>query len=230
VSDTNEGLCFLVYLNRQVEERVCHGLLFDVVSDFAFNRRSLPRQKVMSITMSLLAFELGSLDPESCIPLLKQALEVIKSKELRVLIYLVPELLSKLDSAAKRAGRIQSLQKLISALYICSASNVDVSCDIIFADWCGYQVEKEIWDYHDLYTAGTPAIPKVHTGVSRERLPRSLNAVDCIELNFQTQVSEFADEQTTEKDHAVVAGHSTPKVNVSRRHIRPSPRRPQNPS
>jgi hypothetical protein len=104
--------------------------------------------------MTLLAIELGSLDPESCIPLLKQALDDTEST-LQVLIYLIPELLSKLDTPAKRAGRIKGLQELLSALYVCSASKADTSCDIIFADWCGYKLENQIWEYHTLYTAGT---------------------------------------------------------------------------
>jgi hypothetical protein len=106
------------------------------------------------VNMTLLAVELGSLDPESCTPLLKQALDNTEST-LQVLIYLIPELLSKLDTPAKRAGRIRALQELLSALYVCSASKADASCNIIFADWCGYKVENETWEYHTLCTAGT---------------------------------------------------------------------------
>jgi hypothetical protein len=102
--------------------------------------------------MTLLAIQLGSLDPEPCLPLLKRALE--QNTNLRVLIFFTSSILSKLDSAAKRSGQVKALQDFLSALYICSATKFEVSCDIIFANWCGYPVEEEIWEYSVLYTSG----------------------------------------------------------------------------
>ena len=97
--------------------------------------------------MTLLAIEVGSLKPEEYIPILEQILETLESKRLCVVIYLTPELLTQLDTPAKRVGRYQALQALISALYVCTASKSTVNCDIIFADWCGYALEEEEWDY-----------------------------------------------------------------------------------
>jgi hypothetical protein len=96
--------------------------------------------------MSLLAIELESLNSAEYVPIIKQTLE---NDELRlyIVIYLTPELRSKLDSPAKRAGHFQRLQELISALYICTASKTEISCDVIFADWCGYSLEEEVWEY-----------------------------------------------------------------------------------
>jgi len=145
--------------------------------------------------MTLLAIELGSLNPESCIPLLKQALDDTEST-LQVLIYLIPELLSKLDTPAKRAGRIKGLQELLSALYVCSASKADVSCDIIFADWCGYKVEHEIWEYNTLYTAG----------ISSDRLPRSNVPINTIYFNPPNpSLTEPSIVSSNEKEYPVVA-------------------------
>src|SRR5437762_789141 len=96
--------------------------------------------------MTLLAIELGSLNSDIYIPIIKESLENVDS-QLYIAIFLTPELLSKLDSPAKRAGRCQLLQELISALYVCTAAKPEISCDIIFSDWCGYPLAEEIWEY-----------------------------------------------------------------------------------
>jgi len=96
--------------------------------------------------MTLLAIELGSLNPEPYIPIINQALNTVES-HLYIVVFLSSELLPKLDSSAKRAGHWQPLQQLISVLYVSTASKQEIQCDIIFADWCGYQLEDEIWEY-----------------------------------------------------------------------------------
>lgn len=96
--------------------------------------------------MTLLAIEVGSFNAEAYIPIIKQTLQNVDS-QLYVVIFLSPELLSKLDTPAKRAGQCKPLQTLISELYICTASKMEISCDIIFANWCGYSLEDEIWEY-----------------------------------------------------------------------------------
>ena len=98
----------------------------------------------------LLAIELGSLNSAACIPIIEQTIQSVdSSSEFYILIFLNPSLLSQLDSPAKRAGQYKPLQKLISALYV-STTKTKVSCDIIFADWCGYSLENEIWEYSTL--------------------------------------------------------------------------------
>jgi len=97
--------------------------------------------------MTLLAIELGSLKPEPYLPILQQTLNTIKSKRLYIVILLAPELLMKLDTPAKRVGRFKPLQSLISALYVCTAAKPEVNCDIVFADWCGYSLSEEKWNY-----------------------------------------------------------------------------------
>jgi hypothetical protein len=96
--------------------------------------------------MTLLAIELGSLDPEPYIPIINQALNAVES-HLYIVVFLSPELLPKLDSPAKRAGHWQPLQQLISALYVSTASKQEIECEIIFGDWCGYRLEDEVWEY-----------------------------------------------------------------------------------
>jgi hypothetical protein len=97
--------------------------------------------------MTLLAIEGSSLTPEAYIPIIKQTLDNVESKSLYVVIYLTPELLSTLDSPAKRVGQYKHLQELLSALYVSTATQSGISCNIIFADWCGYALEEELWDY-----------------------------------------------------------------------------------
>src|SRR5437773_9319560 len=99
--------------------------------------------------MTLLAIELGSLNPETYIPIIIQALQDVES-HLYIVIFLTRELLTKLDSPAKRAGRSQHLQELISAFYVCTASRMEILCDVIFADWCGYSLAGETWEYTTL--------------------------------------------------------------------------------
>lgn len=94
----------------------------------------------------LLAIELGSLNSEIYIPIIKETLQNVDA-QLYIVIFLTPELLSKLNSPAKRAGRCQRLQELISAFYVCTAAKTKISCDIIFADWCGYSLTEETWEY-----------------------------------------------------------------------------------
>jgi hypothetical protein len=97
--------------------------------------------------MTLLAIEGNSLKPEGYIPIIKQTLGTIETKYLNIVIYLAPEIRSHLDTPAKRVGQHQHIQELVSALYVSSATNRGVSCNIIFADWCGYALEEELWDY-----------------------------------------------------------------------------------
>ena len=99
--------------------------------------------------MMLLAIELGSLNPEPYIPIIIQTLRNVNS-HLYIVIFLTRKLLPKLDSPAKRAGRSQHLQELISAFYVCTASRMEISCDIVFADWCGYSLAGETWEYTTL--------------------------------------------------------------------------------
>lgn len=163
--------------------------------------------------MTLLAIELGSLNPEPCIPILAQTLETLESKRLYVVIYLTPELLTKLNTPAKRVGRYQALQALISALYVCTASKPTVNCDIIFADWCGYALEEEEWDYSILSIPEstssmnvnlTEASPNIVT-----RLPRSVNSVRTVTyLNDGVVDNPDAYVSTSERDHEVVAGNN----------------------
>jgi len=97
--------------------------------------------------MTLLAIELSSLKPEPYFPILEQTLSNIESKTLNVVIFLTSELLSKLDTPAKRVARYKPLQAFISSFYVYTAANREINCDIIFADWCGYPLEEEEWDY-----------------------------------------------------------------------------------
>src|SRR5271155_2200877 len=96
--------------------------------------------------MTLLAIEMGSLNPEPYIPIITQALQTVES-HLYIVIFLSPELLPKLNSPTKRARQWQPLQQLISTFYVSTASKLEVFCDILFADWCGYQLEDEVWEY-----------------------------------------------------------------------------------
>ena len=98
--------------------------------------------------MTLLALEVGSLSPDPYIPILHQTLATnLDSTNLCIVIFLSEELRRDLDSSSKRAGHFSQLQEFISKLYVASAVNVDVNCDLVFADWCGYPLEEEIWDY-----------------------------------------------------------------------------------
>jgi hypothetical protein len=98
--------------------------------------------------MTLLALEVSSLTPEPYIAILQQTLATnIESKGLCVVIFLSDELRDNLDSPAKRAGHFAELQHLVSGLYVASAMKADVSCDIVFRDWCGYQLDQQVWEY-----------------------------------------------------------------------------------
>ena len=98
--------------------------------------------------MTLLALEINCLSPDAYIPILHQTLSTnLDSQSLCMVIFLSEELKRDLDSPAKRVGRFRELQDLISGLYVASAVKVDVSCDIVFGDWCGYRLDEEVWDY-----------------------------------------------------------------------------------
>jgi hypothetical protein len=162
--------------------------------------------------MALLAIELGSLNPEPYIPIITQALQAVES-HLYVVIFLSPELLPKLNSPAKRAGQWQPLQQLISTLYVSTASKPDVFCDVIFADWCRYQLEDEFWEYSVLNIPECmvpvlqglmEASPEIVT-----RLPKSSLSVRTVTyLNDPSITTENTRSPSTEKDHSVGAGSS----------------------
>jgi hypothetical protein len=162
--------------------------------------------------MTVLAIELGSLNPEPYIPIITHALQTVESN-LYVVIFLSPELIPKLNSPAKRAGQWQPLQQLISTLYVSTASKPDVFCDVIFADWCGYQLEDEFWEYSvlnipecvvPLLQGLMEASPEIVT-----RLPKSSLTVRTVTyLNDPSITTENSPSPSTEKDHAVVAGSS----------------------
>jgi len=96
--------------------------------------------------MRLLALELGSLEPAIPISTINRTLKSVESR-LCIVIFLTPELLAQLDSPPKRASHFKQLQELVSALYICTTAETDSPCNIIFADWCGYSLQKEAWEY-----------------------------------------------------------------------------------
>jgi len=162
--------------------------------------------------MTLLAIELGSLNLEPYIPIITQALQTVES-HLYVVIFLYPEFVPNLNSPAKRAGQWQPLQQLISTLYVSTASKPDVFCDILIADWCGYQLENEIWEYSVLnipecmflLLQGLMEVsPEIVT-----RLPKSSLSVRTVTyLNDPSITTENTPPPSTEKDHAVVAGTS----------------------
>src|SRR5579859_6104192 len=97
--------------------------------------------------MTLLTLELSSLNPQPYAFIIKQTLSTLESSYLHIVVFLTPELLPKLNTPAKRAGRSNELQKLISALYIATSTKLDLSCNVIFAVWCGYALDQETWEY-----------------------------------------------------------------------------------
>src|SRR5579859_6453800 len=98
--------------------------------------------------MTLVALQVSSLTPEPYIAILKQTLSTnIESKSLCIVIFLSNQLRRELDSPAKRAGHFKQLQELVSGLYVASALKQDVNCDIVFRDCCGYELDKEVWEY-----------------------------------------------------------------------------------
>jgi hypothetical protein len=100
--------------------------------------------------MTLLAIELRSLNSAHYIPIIEETIgNGASTSHVRIILLLAPDLRSLLDTAAKRAAHFPALQAFISALYVCCTANVP--CDIIFADWCGYAIEQEVWDYSVLY-------------------------------------------------------------------------------
>jgi hypothetical protein len=101
-------------------------------------------------SMSLLALELGSLHPEIPIPIIKQTLKHIESK-LYIVIFFTPDFASQLNTPAKRAGQFKQLQDLVSGLYVCTAAETELPCTVVFADWCGYSVREETWEYNVLF-------------------------------------------------------------------------------
>lgn len=142
-------------------------------------------------------------------PIISRTLETEESR-LYVIIFLHSELRSKLNSPAKRAGHYASLQKLVSALYICAASKMEVSCDVIFADWCGYDPVEEIWDYSVLRTPECPPPYPLSAVTSPDiagRLPRSTRSVRMVTyVNDPRSVKQIAYTSLTGRDHPVVAG------------------------
>lgn len=98
--------------------------------------------------MTLLALEISSLSPDPYIPILHQTLATnLDSANLCIVLFLSEELKRNLDSSSKRAGHFSQLQEFVSRLYVASAVKVDVICDLVFGDWCGYLLEEEVWDY-----------------------------------------------------------------------------------
>jgi len=126
--------------------------------------------------MRLLALELGSLQAAIPISTINRALKSVESR-LCVVIFLAPELLAQLDSPTKRAGHFKLLQELVSELYICTTAKTDGPCDIIFADWCGYSLQEETWEYTVL---SIPECMSRHPGfVGNWQLPR-IWSLDCL--------------------------------------------------
>jgi len=183
--------------------------------------------------MTLLAIELGSLKPEPYIPIITQALQTVES-HLYIVIFLSPELVSTLDSPSKRAGQWQPLQQLISTLYVSTVSK-PIFCEIIFADWCGYQLGDKVWEYNLLnipeckffiFQRLTKASPEIVT-----RLPKSSLSVRTVTYFNNSSIATTNTDPpstTTEKDHAVVAGisHYFQTNMLSRWNLRPPPSRP----
>jgi len=161
--------------------------------------------------MTLLAIELGSLNPEPYIPIITQALETVESC-LHIVIFLSPKLAPTLDSPAKRAAQWEPLQQLISTLYVSTVSKPSF-CDIIFADWCGYHLEDQVWEYSLLnipeckffiFQGLTEASPEIVT-----RLPKSSLSVRTVTyINNPSIATTNTHHPSTEKDHAVVIGTS----------------------
>ena len=163
--------------------------------------------------MTLLAIELGSLNSEIYIPIIKQTLQNVDS-QLYIVIFLTPELLSKLNSPAKRAGRCQRLQELISALYVCTATKREISCDIIFADWCGYSLPEETWEYSILSIPECNPLDDMGVTVAPPefvtRLPRSTMSVRTVTYVNNSEIANTNIETVSmEKDHPVVAGYNS---------------------
>jgi len=102
---------------------------------------------------TLLAIEVSSLTPDPYIAILQQTLATdTDSSSLCIVLFLSDELRRTLNSPAKRAGHssFKQLQQFTSGLYVASAAKVDVSCDVVFRDWCGYALEEEVWEYTTL--------------------------------------------------------------------------------
>jgi hypothetical protein len=101
----------------------------------------------------------------------------------------------------------------LSERYVSTASKPDVFCDVIFADWCGYQLEDEFWEYSvlNIPECMVPLLQGLMQ-VSPEivtRLPKSSLSVRTVTyLNDPSITTENTPSPSTEKDHAVVAGSS----------------------
>jgi hypothetical protein len=101
--------------------------------------------------MTLLAIELKSLNSNHYTPIIEQTIQNASSEIIRVVLFMSPELRAHFDSTAKRAAQFRPLQQFVSAAYTCGAGKREISCDFIFADWCGYAIEQEVWDYEYLH-------------------------------------------------------------------------------
>ena len=179
--------------------------------------------------MTALAIELGSFSCEAYLPIITQTLQNVDS-QLYIVIFLSPSFLPKLDTPAKRAGVCKPLQDLISALYVCTASRTEISCDIIFSDWCGYSLENEIWEYSVLSIPEGMGLRNARVIIVAspeivKRLPKSTMSFQTVTYrNGPEKASSDTDASSIGKDHPVVAGRSqSSKFNRSWRDIRSSP-------
>ena len=118
------------------------------------NRRPFPVNSSWTaprMMMTLLAIEVSSLTPDPYIAILQQTLATDSdSSSLCIVIFLGDGLRRTLNSPAKRADHFKQLQQVTSGLYVASAAKVDVSCDVVFRDCCGYSLEEEVWEYTTL--------------------------------------------------------------------------------
>jgi hypothetical protein len=165
-------------------------------------------------SMTLLALELGSLHPEIPIPIIKQTLKHIESR-LYIVIFFTQDLVSELDTPAKRAGQFKQLQDLVSGLYVCTAAETELPCSVVFADWCGYSLQEETWEYNILFIPECMPPPRlsedlVLTVVMPEmvtRLPKSSFSVRTVAyLSTPKEIQTEVSEPSQGKDHPVVAG------------------------
>jgi hypothetical protein len=92
---------------------------------------------------------LGSFNAHPLVPVIKNVLETVSTR-LLVVIFFSPDFVTQVNSPAKRTANFKPLQDLVSMLYLCTASRMDISTDVIFADWCGYDISQEVWQYSTL--------------------------------------------------------------------------------
>jgi hypothetical protein len=100
--------------------------------------------------MTLLAIDLHSLNSRECLPLLNSVLKGTHSGSLTVVIFLRDRIRGQLDTPAKRVARYKSLQRFLAEVYVCSATG-NTRVDVVFKDWCGYELTEEEWDYETVY-------------------------------------------------------------------------------